>query len=86
MVQAVGHADVDAPVADGDVGFAQALDGADLGEFEPVGRLAGDQFAGGAEGGLHDAAGGAEDVAGAGGDAQRSVELAVGKGRSKSMP
>ena len=74
--QAVGHADVDVVLADGHVGFAQALDGADLGELQPVGRLAGDQFAGGPERGLHHAAGGAEDVAGAAGQAQRGVELA----------
>ena len=36
--QAVGHADVDIPLADGHVGFAQPLDGPDLGEFQPVGR------------------------------------------------
>ena len=35
--QAVGHADVDVVVADGHVGLAQALDGADLGELQPVG-------------------------------------------------
>ena len=67
-------------VADGHVGLAQALDGADLGELEPVGRLAGDQFAGGAERGFHHAAGRAEDVAGPAGEPERGVELAVGRG------
>ena len=74
--QAVGHADVDVVLADGHVGLAEPFHGADLGEFQPVGRLAGDQLGGGAERGFHHAAGGAEDVAGAAGHAQRGVELA----------
>ena len=74
--QAVGHAHVDAPIADGHVGFAQAFDRADLGEIQPVGRFAGDQLAGRPQRGLHHAAGDAEDVAGAAGQPQGSVELA----------
>ena len=79
--QTVGHAHVDVVLADGHVGFAEALDGPDLGEFEPVGRFAGNQLAGCPQRGFHHAAGGAEDVAGAAGQAQRRVELARRQGR-----
>jgi hypothetical protein len=45
----------------------------------PLGRLAGDELAGRPERRLHHAAGGAEDVAGAAGHAERVVEFAVGQ-------
>ncbi len=79
VLQAVGHGDVDVVLADGHVDLAEALHRADLGELQPVGRLAGDQFGRCAERRLHHAAGRAEDVAGAAGQAQRRVELAVGQ-------
>ena len=79
VLQAVGHADPNVVLADGHVDLAKALDSADLSELQAVGRLAGDQFSGGAESGLHHAPGGAKNVARPARQAQRGVELAVGQ-------
>ncbi len=69
----------------GDLGVLDALEAAHRDDVavivDALDLLAGDQLDDGAQGRLHHAAGGAEDDAGAGGRAERVVEVALRQGR-----
>ena len=78
----VGHG---ADLGDGDLGVLDAFEAAQRDDVavvvDALDLLAGDHLDDGAQGGLHDAAGGAEDDAGAGGRAERVVEVGLRQGR-----
>ena len=79
VVQAGGHADPDGLAGQLVAGLLDSLHAADLFVLQRGHARAGELLHHGAQGGLHDAAGGAEDGGRAGGDAQHGIERPVGQ-------
>ncbi len=79
IFEGMGNGDAHVTAGQADGAFFDAVKAAHVQEFELFEGLAGDFFVDGAQGCFHDAAGSAEDGAGAGGEAQGAVKVVFGE-------